>query len=132
MPHEVHASIVVTLPDGPEDMVAALATVATNWANMLHSFAGEDVVNALPVAQTFTVNETRTKAARSAIVTARAPRRRSTTEAATAAIHYAAEQLALPPSMSWSAAVANTATALNLSPACSATRPLRWSWRQLD
>lgn len=91
MPHEVHASIVVTLPDKPIDMVKAMSVVAEAWSVMLAAIDPEAQAS-------FVISETRAKAPRSAIVTARAPRRRTTTEArtrddATQAVHDAAEEL---------------------------------------
>jgi hypothetical protein len=56
MPHEVHASIQVMLPDDPKGMAETLSDVAAAWANLLA---------AIPqlCTPTFSVNETRTKAA---------------------------------------------------------------------
>jgi hypothetical protein len=93
MPHEILASLRIPLPDKPADMIEKLGVIASAWAKMLASVEG-----IMEAQQTFTVNETRTKAPRSAIVTARAPRRRTTTEArtrddATQAVHDAAEEL---------------------------------------
>jgi hypothetical protein len=70
MPHEVHASIVVTLPDKPIDMVKTMSVVAEAWSVMLAAIDPEAQAS-------FVISETRAKAPRSAIVTARAPRKRT-------------------------------------------------------
>lgn len=72
MPHEVHASIQAALPVEGEKAVALIAGIASAWDVLLAAItaAGADLGHC---SQTFTVNETRTKASAKAR-TPRAPR----------------------------------------------------------
>ena len=55
MPHDIIASIRVTLPDNPQQMAEQLSTVAGGWSEFLSS------LDPLQVESTFSVNETRGK-----------------------------------------------------------------------
>lgn len=57
MPHEVHASIQVMLPDDPAQMAGTLSQIAAAWATLL------DKIDPTPCTPTFAVNETRTSRA---------------------------------------------------------------------
>ena len=68
-PHEIFASVRVTLPDGPTEMAKALGEIAAAWANFL---AASDQYG--PVVS-FTVNETRSRAPATGAKRGRKPRK---------------------------------------------------------
>lgn len=72
MPHELNASIQVTLPDDPKGMAASIATITEAWSLMLTNLDTEGLQSSL------TINETRAKPAAKANGE-RQPRTRRTT-----------------------------------------------------
>jgi hypothetical protein len=57
MPHEIHASIRVVLPEAPAEMAGALGDIAEAWSTFLTAF--DQYAASSEVA--FSVNETRAK-----------------------------------------------------------------------